>query len=225
MFRRMLLLTLVLGVSCSLSTAADQTPKQPALAAAQEYPIILEKGLSAGKTPVGTKIQGKLLMATLVNGKVVPRNAIFSGEVIESQAKTKTDPSRLSILMDLVTWKQGSAAVRVYLTSWYYPTVADPGQPLQYGPEQPPSRTWDGKGQYPDANNRVYHPFPGSEPKDQPVPTTANPVASSHRVLMENIQSEPAADGAIVLVSKRSNIKLDHVTTYVFANQDLTVSK
>lgn len=225
MFRRMLLLTLVLGVFCSFSTATDQAPTQPTLAAAQEYPIILEKGLSAGKTPVGTKIQGKLLMATLVNGKVLPRNAVFSGEVIESKAKTKTDPSRLSILMDLVTWKEGSAAVKVYLTSWYYPTVADPGQSLQYGPEQPPSRTWNGQGQYPDANNRVYHPFPGSEPKDQTLPSTANPVVSSHRVVMENIQSEHGDNGAIVLVSKHSNIKLDHVTAYVFASQDLTASK
>ena len=224
MISRILLLDLVLGVLCSVSTAAQAQAQAPSTSA-QEYPILLEKGLSAGKTPVGTKVQGKLVMATLVDGKVVPRNAVFSGEVIESKAKTRTDPSRLGILMDLVTWKQGSEGVKVYLTSWYYPTVADPGQRLQYGPEQPASRTWDGQGQYPDANNHVYRPFPGSEPKDQSLPNTANPVASSHRVLMENVQSEPVENGGFVLVSKHGNIKLDHVTTYVFASTNLTVSK
>lgn len=224
MFSRMLLSNLVFGILCSVSTTAQSQAQAPATGA-QEYPILLEKGLIAGKTPVGTKVQGKLVMATLVNGKVVPRNAVFSGEVIESKAKTKADLSRVSILMDLVTWKQGSEAVKVYLTSWYYPTVADPGQRLQYGPEQPASRTWDGQGQYPDANNHAYRPFPGSEPKDQSLPSTANPVASSHRVLMENVQIEQVPNGGIVLVSKHGNIKLDHVTTYVFATSDLHISK
>jgi len=36
---------------------------------------MLENGVTAGKTAVGTRVQGELSMATLLHGKVVPRNA------------------------------------------------------------------------------------------------------------------------------------------------------
>lgn len=224
MSSHILLPTLVLGIFCSVCALA-QEQKPTSAVGVEEYPIILEKGVTAGKTPVGTKIQGKLLIATLLKGKVVPRNAEFSGEVVESKAKTKTDPSHLGILMDSVTWKEGSEAVKIYLTAWYYPIATEPGQSLQYGPQQPASRTWDGQGQYPDPNSHVYRPFPGSESKDQNLPSTANPVTSDHRITMSNVQSERAADGAVILVSKHSSIKLDHFTAYVFAGSDFAIAK
>ena len=85
----------------------------------REFPVILEQSVVAGKTPVGTKIQAKLEVATFVDGTVIPRSAIFSGEVLESVAKTKTAPSRLAIRMDSVQWKNGSASLKVYSTAWY----------------------------------------------------------------------------------------------------------
>lgn len=91
MWRRSLVLLLVL----SLLSCADLLSQQKSGAtssAPQEYPLILENGVTAGKSAVGTRVQGKHSMATLVNGKVVPRNAVFSGEVVQSTAKTATEP-------------------------------------------------------------------------------------------------------------------------------------
>lgn len=226
MCRRMLLSNVVLVMLSAFPLLGQKKPESAAAVGVQEFPLVLEKGVTAGKTPVGTKVQGKLSVATLVNGKVVPRNAVFSGEVVESLAKTKTEPSRISIRMDSIGWKQGSQAVTVYLTSWYYPTLYDSGQDLRYGPDQPANRTWDGQGQYPDQNSRVYRPFPGSEDdKKSSVPNAANPVSSNRPISMKDVETEHGSDGAIVLVSKRENLKLSNFTTYVFAASDVPASK
>ncbi len=217
--------TLVLCVSYSL-VLGQQAPVTSASAARQEFPVTLQESVTAGKTPVGTKIQAKLVVATLVAGTVVPRNAVFSGEVVESLAKTKTDPSRLSIRMDSVQWKTGSASVKVYSTAWYYPTRNEEGQDLQYGPHQPANRTWNGQGQYPDPNSKVYKPFPGTDPNQTAsVPDTPAATTSNHPVPMKDVETVSSGDGTISLVCKRTNIKLDKLTTYVLASPDLLPSK
>jgi len=40
-----------------------------------EFPVIMRQNVAAGKTPVGTKVQAKLVVATLVDGVVVPQDA------------------------------------------------------------------------------------------------------------------------------------------------------
>jgi len=188
--------------------------------------VLMEQNVAAGKTPAGTKIQAKLEVPTLIGGTVVPRNAVFSGEVIESAAKTATDPSRLAIRIDSVLWKKGSASITAYLTAWYYPPRDQTGQNLQYGPTQPANRTWNGEGQYPDPNSKSYKPFPGGDTgQGASVPDTPSSTASNHRVLMKDIESAKNSDGAIAIVSKRNNIKLDKLTTYVFATADLLPAK
>jgi len=214
--------TLVLGMACSHPLLGQQKLPSPSPPGVQEFPVMLQQSVTAGKTPVGTKIQAKLRVATLLDSTVIPRNAIFSGEVIESVAKTKTDPSRLALRMDSVQWKNGSAAVKVYLTAWYYPPRSASGQDLQYGPQQPPSRTWNGEGQYPDPNSKVYKPFPGSgSDQGSAVPDTPNATTSNHRILMPDVESASSADGGLALVSKRTNIKLDKLTTYVLGGADV----
>ena len=106
------LLTVVLGCAALLGqqtfgqqTPGQQTPGQPTPAAsgssgALEFPVIMRQNVVAGTTPVGTKVQAKLAVATLVDGVVVPRDAVLSGEVTESVAKSAIDPSRLAIRMD-----------------------------------------------------------------------------------------------------------------------------
>jgi hypothetical protein len=42
---------------------------------------------------------------------------------------------------------------------------------------------------------------------------------------MEDVESTRGADGAVALVSKRTNIKLDKLTTYVLAGGDLLPAK
>jgi len=50
-------------------------------------------------------------------------------------------------------------------------------------------------------------------------------VISKGRVLMKNVKSASGADGSVVLVSSRSNIKLNKVTTYVLAINELLPGK
>jgi hypothetical protein len=200
---------------CATSLIAQQKPLAAAPPGVQEFPITMQQNVAAGKTPVGTKIQARLEAATLVAGKVIPKNAVFSGEVIESSAKTKTDPSRLAIRMDSVLWKDGSVAFKAYLTAWYYPTQQEIGRDLQYGPDQPANRTWNGQGQYPDPNSKVYQPFPGDTKKDPSVPDTPSSTTSSHHVVMKDVAYGSTSDGAIALVSKANNLKLDKLTIYV----------
>jgi hypothetical protein len=186
----------------------------------------MQQNVVAGKTQVGTKVQAKLWIATLLEGKVVPRNAVFSGEVVESAPKTKTEASRLSIRMDSVQWKDGSATIRAYLTNWYYPTMNDEGQNLQYGPLQSQKATWNGQGAYPDPNSRSYKPFPGTEEnKDSTVPATPSSATSDHRVVMKDIEAAQSEDGVIQLSSKRVNIKLDKLTTYVLSTGEPVLTK
>jgi hypothetical protein len=218
--------TLVLCVSYSATLIGQQTPAPAAPSGTREFPVNLQQSVTAGKTPVGTKIQAKLGIATLVDGTVVPRSAVFSGEVIESVAKTKTEPSRLAIRMDSVQWKNGSAAVKVYATAWYYPARDATGQELQYGPQEPANRTWNGQGQYPDPNSKVYRPFPGGDPNQgTSVPDTPSATTSNHRVQMKEVETVSSNDGTITLVSKRTNLKLDKLTTYVLATGDLLKAK
>ncbi len=86
-----------------------------------ELPIVLRQTVEAGKTAVGTKVEARLVMATMINGAVLPRGAVISGEVTESVAKSNDSPSRLAIRMDSAQWKNGEAKFKLYLTAWYYP--------------------------------------------------------------------------------------------------------
>lgn len=230
MSTRMMLTQLVLSVVCCplLGQQVGQQPAPNSLDSSpvQEFPVILQQNIVAGKTSVGSKVTAKLDVATLMNGKVIPRNATFSGEVLESAAKTAIEPSRLAIRMDSVQWKKGSASVQVYLTSWYYPSLGQTGQDLQYGPPQPANRTWNGQGQYPDQNSKVYKPFPGGDSdKSGGAPDTPSSSTSHHRILMRNVESVRNDVGAIALVSKSENLKLDKLTTYVMATGDLLPPK
>jgi hypothetical protein len=128
--------------------------------------------------------------------------------------------------MDSVLWKKGSAAVRVYLTAWYYPTTFEAGQNLQYGPPQSPARGWNGAGEYPDPNSPAYKPFPGGDSdKTSTVPDTPASTTSSHRLPMKNVDAVRENDGAITLVSQRSNIKLDKLTTYILVTGGPTAAQ
>ena len=215
--------SLVLFVFWCSCLPGQQKPAASTSPSVQEFPVVLQQNVETGKTPVGAKIQAKLAVATLVSGMVLPKNAIVSGVVIESVAKTATVPSRLSIRMDSVQWKNGSASIKAYLTAWYYPTAVQTGQSLQYGPPEPPAKTWNGAGQYPSTDSRVYQPFPGSDSDKSAgsVPDTPSSTTSNRPVLMKNVASVPSDEGGVALVSERANLKLDRVTTYVLAGSGL----
>src|SRR5271155_1243367 len=54
------------------------------------------RSAASGSSAVGTKVEAKLAVATLVTGVVVPQDAILSGEVTESVAKSASGPARLA---------------------------------------------------------------------------------------------------------------------------------
>jgi hypothetical protein len=210
-------LTILLG---SIAVIGQQTPATHGSPSGGEFPAVMRQNVAAGKTPVGTKVEAKLAVATLVNGTVIPKDAILSGEVTESVAKSATDPSRLAIRMDSVQWKDGSAPIKVYLTPWYYAAPAMTPQNLSYGPtdaEHTP-RNWNGDGPYYDPKSPVYQPSPGRD-ADKDTGAPSNP--SNHRILMKNVECLRAGDGTVVITSKRSNIKIDKLTVYVLAPSDL----
>lgn len=218
MFTRVVVPQFAFSLLCSATLLGQQSSSASVPAAVREFPVVFEQNVVAGKTTVGTKIQAKLAVATLVEGGVIPRNATFSGEVIESVAKTASGASRLAIRVDAEQWKNGSASIKLYLTAWYYPTVEETGPDLRYGPDQPARRTWNGMGQYPNPNSPAYRPFPSSDSdKGASAPNTPSSMTSNHRIAMKNVESGRGSDGAVTLTCRHSNLKLDKLTTYVLA--------
>jgi hypothetical protein len=195
----------------------SQPPTQPGLADL-EFPATMRQNVTAGVTAVGTRVQAKLAVATLVKGTVIPQNAILSGEVTESQAKSNTEPSRLTIRMDSAQWKNGSLPIKAYLTAWIYPlAMMLPSQdPADISPSvrgAPIHR--NGGSIYSDPNAASSGPTNSAD--DDPSLPKPDSGISKHRVLMKNVESTRDTQGIITLTSRRSTIKLDKQTTYVFA--------
>ena len=201
---------------------AQSKPAVSNPSAAQEFPVTMRQNVVAGTTEVGTKVEAKLTIATLVEGSVIPADATFTGEVLESAAKSATAPSRLAIRMDSVRWKKGSAAVKVYLTSWYYPMR------LIRRDERPNDPT----GIHGDIGIQTGGPRqaapasrplpPGSTPEGSDIPPGPTSTISDHCEVMKDVDSARHEDGTLVLTSTRFNIKLDKSTTYVLATGSLT---
>jgi hypothetical protein len=226
---RYLVPILVLGAAALLG---QSKPSASASIAGLELPVHMRQNVEAGKTAVGTKVQAKLDLATLVNGVVVPEGAILSGEVIESVAKSATEPSRLALRMDAAQWKNGSAPVvltlasKVYLTAWYYQAVP----PILQDPADMPDASQrgtqrrGGSAPYPDPNTSASPPYShGNTGKDRDLAPSA--AVLQHRVPMKDVELVRNGDGAVTLTSKRSNLKMDKSTTYVLAAGDLLTLK
>ncbi len=228
--------SLVCGLLVLLFIFAGFTDQKPPVATSSdliELPVTMQQKVTAGVTQVGTKIQAKLTISTLVHGTVVPRDAVLLGEITESVAKSADAPSKLGIRMDTAQWKNGSLAIKVYLTEWYYPvkSMMDEDSNPEYRGAMHGSVgvTMGGGGA---------QPFPGPAtpsgrmPSDDsmPFPTTPdqgtlNPNDSSmHRSRMPDVESKRSEDGAIVLLSKKG-LKLDKNTTYVLASGNLLPQK
>jgi hypothetical protein len=225
------LLTVVL---VSGAVLGQQPPSAPHSSSSSslglELPVTMRQNVTAGTTAVGTKVQAKLAVATLVNGVVVPRDAILSGEVIESVAKSPTDPSRLAVRMDVAQWKNGSVPLKVYLTPWYYASPAlTPQDPSNLPPDSTSNpRHRNRGGIYPNPNSNPQGTIPASDPypgRDPGADTTPSPTPESstpkRHVLMKDVESIRNSDGSVTITLKRFNIKLDKQTTYVLATGDM----
>jgi hypothetical protein len=198
-----IVIAVVLG---AITFVGQQTPATPASPVATEFPVLMRQNIVAGKATVGTKVEATLVLGTLLNGTAIPKDAILSGEVIESVAKSPTEPSRLAVRMDSAQWKNGSAPVKLYLTSWYYRGAVMTPLDSTVGPT----------AEHYNPVNTVYDPLPGSENNSRPVPNTTN-----RRVLMKNVEVLRRDDGGVVITSKIFNIKINKSTNYVLAASDL----
>jgi hypothetical protein len=208
---------------------ADKKSPEPMASDPVELPLTMRQKITAGADPVGTKVQAKLTVSTLVHGTVIPRNAVISGEITESVAKSAGAPSKLGIRMDMAQWKNGSLAIKVYLTEWRYDmkmslsndeAQGDSAYHGRLGPAADlPSlpRSPMGGGPISAENNPPSIP-PAPDPSPSPTATASH--ARAHRVRMRDVEVDQLADGSIVITSKKSNLKLGNHTTYVFAGYD-----
>jgi hypothetical protein len=212
-------------VLSSIVLLSQSIPAGPSSSSLLEFPVIMLQKVTAGTMPVRTKVQAKLALATLVGRVVVPQGAILSGEVTESVPKSATDPSRLGIRMDSAQWKNGSVPIKVYLTAWYYPKVTPPPEDLSPDPDPRDNaaiRPRRRRGA--DTSSPNSAPGRGTVPDLAPAPPSPDQGLSKHRASMKNVESARNDDGAITLISKRGNIKLDKETAYVLAGNPLSAN-
>ena len=120
--RRLVAQGAILGFCCAASMG-QQKPPTSSPGALHEFPLVLQQSIESGKATIGTKVQAKLAVATMFEGTVIPRNAVFSGVVIESTPKSAKEPAKLAIRMETVEWKHGSSSMMAYLLPLYCPTT------------------------------------------------------------------------------------------------------
>ena len=203
---------------CSVASIGQQShvPPPPPSHVLRQFPVILQQNVEAGKSPAGTQIQGKLAAATLFSGELIPKDALISGVVIESEPKKKGEaPARLAVRMNTVTWNGGWAPLYAYLMPLYYPPAGEALPNLPNESPDPDSRTLNGPNQA--AESPMSRPFQtgGPEASQGAIPNVA--VLSNRPVRMKDVILEPTSKGGIALVSEHANIKLSKMTTYVFA--------
>lgn len=215
MLRRRLVVHAAIIGFCSAALIAQQSHPASSSNVLREFPVVLQQTVEAGKTPVGTKVKGKLAVATQFHGTVIPRDAVVSGVIFESVRKSAKAPSRLGIRMESATWKDSSTCMmKAYLMPLYYPLTNQSAQGLPIESPDPESRTLNGPNQAgsspmsaPSASN--------SEAVQEAIPNIAT--ISSRPVSMKNVAMEPVPDDGVELVSQHHNIKLYRMTTYVLA--------
>lgn len=206
-------------------------PGRPAAGApdvAIEFPAYLRQDVEAGKTPVGTKIEAKLSLATLFKGVVIPQDATFSGELVESAARSGNEPSRLSIRIDSAQWRNGATPkiveIRppVYLSSWYYLSSSLAQMDAPDGFPDAPRRGGQRRGgtaPYPDPNTSDSPSYSKGNTGGSASPTPSD-AAAPHRVQIKNVGSIQTSDGRITLTSRKPKIKLNKSTNYVFVMKE-----
>ena len=215
MFSRMLVAQGAIFVFCSAASIGQQSSPNSASPVLREFPVILQQSVEAGKTPAGTKIQGKLAAATLFAGTLIPKNAVTSGVVVESESKKGKDRARLAIRMNTVSWNGGWAPLNAYLMPLYYPAAGQAMPNLPVESPDPESRTLSGPNQSGSSPMARPSPSGGSEGNQGAIPDV--PTISNRPVRMRDVALAPTSDGGIALVSEHANIKLYKLTTYVFA--------
>ena len=159
MLTRRLVVQGAILVFCSAASIGQQSHQASPPPVLREFPMVLQQSVEAGKTPAGTQVQGKLAAATLFNGELIPKNAVASGVVVESESKKGKDRARLAIRMNTVSWDGGWAPLNAYLMPLYYPATGQAVPNLPNESPDPDSRTLNGPNQ--SSQSPMSRPFPG----------------------------------------------------------------
>jgi len=217
MFSRRLVVTAAIIGFCSAALIAQQSRPASSSGVLREFPVILQQSVEAGKTPVGTEVKGKLVIATQFHGTLIPRDAVVSGVVFESVRKSAKGPSRLGIRMENAKWKgESTCMMKAYLMPLYYPLVSQSMQGPPSESSDTDSRSMNGPNQ--STSSPMSLPSFGgsnSEAAQEAMPNLLT--LSSRPVSMKNVVIEPVPDNGVELVSQHDNIKLQKMTTYVLA--------
>ena len=221
----------VLLASCGSLLAQNSKPvssPQPSV----ELPASLQTKVVAGSTPVGSEVRVKLTIATLMDGVVIPQDAVISGHVEQSVAKTTDAPSLLKIKFDSARWKKGNAQVTLYLAGCYYPVefqspANDPsgihgqiGTTMGSASESTPGRTTGGMPNSGMPNGGMSGTMDASRLDTYPDqrPGTVFSEVSKHWVRIENVDTVVTPDGSLQITSQQRNLKLDKGTIYLLRN-------
>lgn len=203
---------------CFAASMGQQKPPTSSSRPLHEFPLILQQSIESGKAIIGTKVQAKLAVATMFEGTVIPRNAVFSGVVIESTPKSAKEPAKLAIRMETAEWKHGSSSITAYLLPLYYPATTQSVPNFGDAPQESGPNTPDGVGEHSSSESPMRHqsfPTDGSQSAIPEFSTTSN-----RPVQIKNVTVALADEGGAALVSEHSNIKLFKLTTYVFAARE-----
>lgn len=206
----------IIGFCFTASMGQQKPPTSPA-GGLHEFPLVLQQSIESGKANIGTKVQAKLAVATIFQGTVIPRNAVFSGVVIESTPKSAKEPAKLAIRMETAEWKHGSTSITAYLLPLYYPAPTESlpnfGDLAQ---QSGPNTNGTGQPSSPESPSRQpSFPTDGSQSAIPEVSTSSN-----RPVQIKNVTVALADEGGAALVSEHGNIKLFKLTTYVFAARE-----
>lgn len=198
---------------------AQERPKPSAHPALHQFPLTLQQSLESGKATIGTKVQGKLVIATMFQGIVIPRNAVFSGVVVESNAKSEKAPAKLAIRMDTAEWKDRSVSMSAYLMPLYYAPAVPGVQNLPNESPDPSSRSMDGE----QSQSPMQRSYPTNDSQAAQAAIPESPSMSNRPVKMKNVEIVRADEGGAALASEGANIKVYKMTTYVFAATEPTI--
>jgi hypothetical protein len=220
---------------------AEQPRPAPAAQPSVEFPASLQMKVVAGSTPAGTEVRAKLTMATLMDGVVIPQDAVISGHVEQSVAKTTEAPSILKIKFESARWKKGSAPVTLYLAGCYYPfefqtPTNNPGGMhgevgiTMGGAADSASRTNGGmsnggipnggipSGGIPSGGMSGGMDAGRHDTYPDPRPSATVSEISKHWVRLENVDTIVTPDGSLQITSHQRNLKLEKGTVYLLRN-------
>lgn len=205
-------------VFCVTASMGQQKPPTPSASGLHEFALVLQQSIESGKATIGTKVQAKLAVATMFEGTVIPRNALFSGVVIESTLKSANEPAKLAIRMETAEWKHGSTSITAYLLPLYYPAMTQSLPNFGDSPQQSGPNTPDGTGQPSSSESPMRHPSFPTDESQSAIPEVST--SSNRPVQIKNVAVALADEGGAALVSEHGNIKLFKLTTYVFAARE-----